>query len=68
MYSSTEPREESEVDEAEPVGESVGEPALELEVVEGMESRLSWRRSALLAGSAELLMVGQWFGGGKVVC
>ena len=41
--SSTEPREESEVEEAEPVGESFGEPASELGEVEGRESTVMWR-------------------------
>ena len=41
--SSTEPSDEREVEEADPVGESFGEPASELGDVDGTESTVIWR-------------------------
>lgn len=56
--SSTEPRDDSEVDEAEAVGESSGVPAVELETVEGTESMVMVRRTAdCCCGRAVVLIV-----------
>jgi len=54
--SSTEPRDDKEVEEADPVGESSGVPAVELAVVEGLESMVTLRRSADSVGSAVVLI------------
>ena len=55
--SSTEPREESEVDDAEPVGESSGVLALELREVDGTESTVFNLFVAALCGRAVVLIL-----------
>jgi hypothetical protein len=52
-YSSTEPIDEREVDEAELVGESLGDPA----TVEGEDSAVTWRLMAGFEGRAVVLIV-----------
>ena len=54
--SSTDPSDDSEVDEADAVGESSGEPAVELVAVEGIESIVIWRLSADCCGIAVVLI------------
>lgn len=55
--SSTEPRDESEVEDADAVGESLGEPAAELAEVDGAESTVTLRLMAVRCGSAVVLIV-----------
>ena len=55
--SSTEPSDESDVDDAEALGESFGVPAVEFEVVEGIEYILVSRLSAISCGRAVLLIL-----------
>ena len=60
LKSSTDPSDDNEVDEADAVGESSGDPARELFVVEGIEStvmcllRAAWCGRAVVAIEQEL--------------
>ena len=56
--SSTDPRDDNEVDEADSTGESNGVPTVELVLVEGVESTVMLRARAALCGSAEELIEG----------
>lgn len=55
--SSTEPSEESEVEEAEAVGESFGEPMVELVAVEGEDSAVMDRLKAARCGKAVVVLI-----------
>ncbi len=56
--SSTDPRDDSDVDEAEAVGESSGEPVAELLAVEGIDSAVSRRLRACCCWRAVVLILG----------
>ena len=55
--SSFDPRDDSDVEDADAAGESPGDPATEFEVVEGVESVPTCRLSALDCGRAVVLML-----------
>lgn len=54
---------EREVEEADAVGESLGDPTLELDVVEGIDSAVTLRRTDRRCGRAVALMMAIGCGG-----